>query len=117
MIKDLMINGISYNVDEGVSLIDKATEELDSLTFTISNINQIQLEPFQRVVITFEDNTKRYMLVNTWVEEVASVYGLKTYTINCISETKKLERVQLPNLTITQPLGGTKRKYDRYYKK
>ena len=114
MIKDLTINGISYNVNEGVSLIDKATEELDSLTFTISNINQIQLEPFQRVIVTFVDNTKRYMLVNTWVEEVASIYGLKTYTINCISETKKLERVQLPNLTITQPLGGEKRKYDRY---
>lgn len=120
MIKDVSINYKSYNVDEGVSLIDKATEELDSLTFTISNINQIQLEPFQRVVITFEDNTKRYMLVNTWVEEVASIYGLKTYTINCISETKKLERVQLPNMTITQPLGlanEDKRKYDLYLRR
>ena len=117
MIKDLWINDVSYSVDEGVSLIDKATEELDSLTFTISNINQIQLEPFQNVIIVFDDNTRRHMLVNTWVEEVASIYGLKTYTINCISETKKLERVQLPNMTITQPLGlanEDKRKYDLY---
>lgn len=117
MIKDLWINGVSYNVDEGVSLIDKATEELDSLTFTISNINPIQLEPFQYVMIVFDDDTRRRMLVNTWVEEVASIYGLKTYTINCISETKKLERVQLPNMTITQPLGlanEDKRKYDLY---
>ena len=117
MIKDLWINGVSYNVDEGVSLIDKATEELDSLTFTISNINQIQLEPFQDVNILFDDNTRRHMVVNTWIEEVASIYGLKTYTINCISETKKLERVQLPNMTITQPLGlanEDKRKYDLY---
>lgn len=114
MIKNVIINGISYDVDEGLSLQDKATEELDSMTFSISNISEFRLEPFQKVEITFENDKKKNMIVNTWIEEVASIYGFKRYTINCISETKKLERVQLPNLTITQPLGGTKRKYDRY---
>lgn len=120
MIKSVVINGVSYGIDEGLALQDKATEELDSMTFSISNIQEISLEPFQNVVITFNDDRKRYMLVNTWVEESAGLFGLKRYIINCISETKKLERIQMPNMTITQPLGlaeEDKRKYDTYLRK
>ena len=115
MIKSVKINNIKYNIDDGLSLQDKATEELDSMTFVISNVKPISLEPFQNVEITFANDKKRYMIINTWIEEVATIYGLKRYIINCISETKKLERVQLPNMTITQPLNsGKKRTYDLY---
>ena len=117
MIKNVKINGITYNVEEGVVLNDKATEELDSLTFNIFNTRKLDLEPFQYVKVIFNDNTEKSFVVNTWIDEVATYNGLKNYTINCISETKKLERVAMPNMTITQPLGlsdNEKRKYDIY---
>ena len=117
MIKNVIINGITYYVEEGVVLNDKATEELDSLTFNIFNTRKIDLEPFQDVKVVFKDNTEKSFIVNTWIDEVATYNGLKNYTINCISETKKLERVAMPNMTITQPLGlsdNEKRKYDIY---
>ena len=117
MINSVFINGVKYYVEEGVVLNDKATEELDSLTFNIFNSPKIELEPFQDVRVIFNDNTEKTFIVNTWIDEVATFDGLKNYTINCISETKKLERVTMPNMTITQPLGlgdSDKRKYDIY---
>lgn len=119
MIKKISINGIYYNVENGINYNDKATEELDTLTFNINNAN-LKLKTFDEAVITFTNNTTKTMLVNTWIDEIATYNGLRNYTISCISETKKLERVQLPNLTITQPLGlsnNEKRKYDKYLNK
>lgn len=117
MIDYVIINGTKYNVEDGVNLNDKATEELDTLTFRLTNTQYLQLEPFMDVVVYFKNNTTKSFIVNTWVDEVATFSGLKNYTISCISETKKLERVALPNMTITQPLGlsdANKRKYDLY---
>lgn len=117
MINKVTINKKEYIVDDGVALSDKATEELDTITFSISNVEEIELEPFQNVEVELANGNILYFLVNTWVDEVASFYGLKNYTINCISQTKKLERVVLPNMTITQPLGladSEKRKYTKY---
>jgi hypothetical protein len=117
MINYVTINNIRYYVEDGVTLNDKATEELDTLTFRLTNIQPLQIEPFMDVVVYFKNNTSKSFIVNTWIDEVATFSGLKNYTISCISETKKLERVALPNMTITQPLGLTdanKRTYDIY---
>lgn len=117
MIDYVIINGTKYNVEDGVTLNDKATEELDTLTFRLTNIQPITLEPFMNVMVAFKDDSEKSFIVNTWIDEVATFSGLKNYTISCISETKKLERVAMPNMTITQPLGlsdNDKRKYDIY---
>ena len=118
MIKKVLINDVDYDVQDGLVYKDTATEELDSGVFQILNSPEINLEPMQKVVIEFANGTKKYMLINTWVEENATFdTNLKNYIINYISETKKLERVQMPNTAITQPLGyndENKRKYDLY---
>lgn len=118
MINKISINGIYYNVEDGVAYTDKATEELDTITFNIFNTKPIPIKAYQEVVVYFTNPTRiKTFLVNTWIDEVATYNGLKNYTISCISETKKLERVQLPTTTITQPLGlkeNEKRKYDKY---
>lgn len=116
MINNVKINGVVYEVQDGVSFKDTATEELDSGTIQILNTPDIPLEPMQEVVVTFANGTKKYMVVNTWVEENATFdTNLKNYIISLISETKKLERCIMPNTAITQPLGiEPKRNYLRY---
>lgn len=116
MINNVKINGVDYEVQDGVSFKDTATEELDSGTIQILNTPDIPLEPMQEVVVTFANGTKKYMVVNTWVEENATFdTNLKNYIISLISETKKLERCIMPNTAITQPLGvEPKRNYLRY---
>ena len=116
MIKSVYINNKLYEINNSLPVKDVATEELDSCTIQILNSNKIQLEPMQKVVIEFINGTKKYFIVNTWVEEVATFdTNLKNYIISCSSEAKKLERVQLPTLTITQPLElKIKKKYSHY---
>lgn len=116
MIKSVYINNKLYEINNSLSVKDLATEELDSCTIQILNSNKIQLEPMQKVVIEFANGTRKYFIVNTWVEEVATFdTNLKNYIISCSSEAKKLERVQLPTLTITQPLElNLRKKYSHY---
>lgn len=114
MISYIEINSVKYYPEDGVALNDKATEELDTITFRINNVSELSLEPFMSVKVVLSNYRELFFIVNTWVDEVATYNGLRNYIITCISETKKLERVQLPNMTITQPLNQTKRTYSRY---
>lgn len=116
MVKSVYINNKLYEINNSLPVKDVATEELDSCTLQILNSNKIQLEPMQKVVIEFANGTRKYFIVNTWVEEVATFdTNLKNYIISCSSEAKKLERVQLPTLTITQPLElKIRKKYSHY---
>ena len=116
MVKSVYINNKLYEINNSLPVKDVATEELDSCTLQILNSNKIQLEPMQKVVIEFVNGTRKYFIVNTWVEEVATFdTNLKNYIISCSSEVKKLERIQLPTLTITQPLDASLRKKYSHY--
>lgn len=118
MVKSIYINNRLCYVQDGVAVKELATEELDSCTFQLLNVEELALEPMQRVMVEFVDETRKYFVINTWVEEVATFdTNLKNYIINCISETKKLERCVMPNTAITQPLNideAQKRKYNIY---
>lgn len=116
MIKSVYINNRPHQIADGIAIKETATEELDSCVFQILNTEPISLEPMQKVMIEFEDDTRKYFIINTWVDSPATFdTNLKNYIISCSSETKKLERVQLPNLTITQPLSVEGRKTYYYY--
>lgn len=53
----------------------------------------------------------RHLLVDTFTEErLNPIENLFKYKISLFSETKRLERVQLPNISITQPLNISKRR-------
>lgn len=46
----------------------------------------------------------KHLLVNQFNEEYVNLNGIYKYKIELFSETKKLETVQLPNISVTQPL-------------
>lgn len=102
----LKINGISYDMADGFIYNDKYTEELDSGTITIPFSDKLNLSPFDFVEISDDRFGTKYFVIDTWVEETISFNPLKyNYTINLVSETIKLQKIVLPNITITHPIG------------
>lgn len=52
----------------------------------------------------------RHLLVDQFTENIINLSeGIFAYTIELFSETKRLEKVQLPNISITQPLKYSKK--------
>lgn len=103
---NLKINGIEYDLNDGFVINKKYNEELDNATITIPFSDKLNLSPFDFVEIEDERFGVEYFLVDTWVETTVSFSPLKyNYDINLISETIKLQKVVMPNLTITQPIG------------
>lgn len=109
------INNVEHSITDGFIYKDKYTEELDSAMITIPFSDKLNLSPFDFVELEDERFGKITMLVDTWVEDIVSFYPLKyNYNINLISETIKLQKIVMPNLAITQPIGAEKTKiYDK----
>lgn len=100
------INGVGpYAIDKGWTWIKNYNETLDSAVIKISHISsRIDIQPFDNVQIKNDGNTYVvcYMCVDSYQEVQASLDGpYYNYTINLFSETKKLENIILPNLSIT----------------
>lgn len=93
------------NIKDGVTYIDNYNEELDSATVVLQNVEKQDFEPFDQMILTLQPiGPVHYMLINDFVEnEVEVGSGLYQYTINLVSKTKALERVTLPNISITKP--------------
>lgn len=108
---NLKINGVEYDLNDGFILNKKYNEELDNATITIPFSDKLNLSPFDFVEIEDERFGTEYFLVDTWVETTVSFNPLKyNYDINLISETIKLQKIVMPNLTITHPIGKTPKK-------
>lgn len=117
---NLKINGVEYDLVDGFLFNKIKGEELKSGTITIPFSDKLNLSPFDFVEITDERFGTEYFLIDTWVETTVSFNPLKyNYDINLIDETIKLQKVVMPNLTITQPISKTKKtiskKLDDYY--
>lgn len=121
------INGIEYNnLVQGFNISEEYNETLDSASIILSNIEKMDLRPYDDVYI-YEGEFKGYgdgvelpsfflhFLVDQFTEEMinpsenADEIRYK-YKIDLFSETKKLETIQLPNFSITQPLDINKKK-------
>ena len=121
----------TFNIDDGAVITENYNETLDSATIRISQIpnyvifrgrrvvvNQLlfDLEPYD-VVILHDDNeeprfTDKYMCVDTITKTMENLedYGTTyTFEISLFSETKTLENIPLPNLSITQLADGSHR--------
>lgn len=102
-------NTSAYDLVVGSVFKEELNETLDSGSIIISNVEpsrKLELEPYQYVYIyDTESNFEKYFLVDNFVE---SYVNLDTpyyeYTIALMSETKLLEKIQLPNRTIRNPL-------------
>nr|DAI30464.1 MAG TPA: hypothetical protein [Caudoviricetes sp.] len=127
------INGKQYDILQGATFAEEFNETLDSGSIVISGVEKINdLLPYDDVYIySFKDlnykfkgypfDTKnnpqpkfyKHLLVDQFTEEVLRLgdkrgAGTYKYKIELMSETKKLETIQLPNISITQPIKGTK---------
>lgn len=104
------INNVEHEITDGFILKDKYTEELDSAMMTIPFSDKLDLSPFDFVEIEDDRFGKKYFLIDTWAEDVVSFSPLKyNYNISLISETIKLQKVVMPNLSITQRIDSYKR--------
>ncbi len=117
---NLKINGVEYDLVDGFLFNKIKGEELKSATITIPFSDKLNLSPFDFVEITDERFGTEYFLIDTWVETTVSFNPLKyNYDINLIDETIKLQKVVMPNLKITQPIGKEPKtiykKLEEYY--
>ena len=119
------INGKYYNIAQGATFAEEYNETLDSGTIIIPQIEKIiNLMPFDDVFI-FDSESEfngygpnvempkfyKHLLVDQFTEEIINLEeGIYNYKIELMSETKKLEVIQLPNISITQPLNKDKKK-------
>lgn len=103
-------NTNTYNIAVGSTLIDNFNETLESGKIIISNVlgaNRLALHPFEYVRVFDLENANRgkTMLIDNFVETMVNIAdNIYTYTISLMSETKLLEKIQLPNRTILHSL-------------
>lgn len=134
------INGTQYDILQGATFAEEFNETLDSGSIIINNVQKIKdLMPYDDVYIysftdpnykfkgyPFDENNPRpkfykHLLVDQFTEEVLRLgdkeeEGRYKYKIELMSETKKLETIQLPNISITQPIKGEKNSVYEYAK-
>lgn len=99
------INGVSYTPENGQVFNEEYNEKLDSGVVILDDFSQVDFEPFDLVEVTGDTIYGRRFLADT-VDEDQTSYSPEryTYTITYFSETKGLERITLPNLSITQSM-------------
>lgn len=113
---------IKYECVLNVPYSDEYSETLDSMSVVIKHIDfKLEINPFDVVYIyrgvvkggtilnpTYTDIKWKEMLVDS-VSMLRKRYGKNTYyeyTLKLMSETKWLEKIQLPNRSFTHELGG-----------
>lgn len=102
-------NTSAYELVVGSVFKEELNETLDSGSIIISNVEpnrKLELEPYQYVYIyDTESNFEKYFLVDNFIENYVNLdTPYYEYTIALMSETKLLEKIQLPNRTIRNPL-------------
>lgn len=102
-------NTSAYDLVVGSVFKEELNETLDSGSIIISNVEpsrKLELEPYQYVYIyDTESNFEKYFLVDNFIENYVNLdTPYYEYTIALMSETKLLEKIQLPNRTIRNPL-------------
>ena len=78
-------------------------DELDSASVFLTNIDNIEINPYDMIELTDLKGNKSYYLVASYVKEFATFNEpyKYNYQVNLMSLTKKLETILLPNLAIT----------------
>lgn len=101
------LNGSTIQTKPGLTIHEKLSEDLDTGFMIATNTSALTIEPMDQVVITSGSYTKN-MLVSD-IKRITKRYRSKyNYNIGLISPTIQLQRIVLPNRSITQPLSGTK---------
>ena len=113
-----IINGVEYsNVIQGVVLKDEYNENLDSGSLIIDHVKELSIKPFDIVYLYNSDKSfEKYYCIEVYSRELLNTQeNIYTYRIGLCSTTKLLEKIQLPNLTITAGLNRSVWWYMNYY--
>lgn len=113
---DCFIDNKEISVRDGFTINDEMNEKLDSGTLQfIHDGGEAPIDPFDTVI--FESNpelhtTRKKLLIDVFDSEIENFKDSLDnsdyfYTLNIFSESKMLERITCPNLTITKRPDGT----------
>ena len=101
---EVIINNIHYQIDEGAVYIQNYNEELDSATIRISHLKEeLDIEPFDKVQLISDAFTDvKHMCIDEY-DTIQEGLDNPTYVYNItlVSQTKLLENIILPNISIT----------------
>ncbi len=102
-------NPETYNIVEGSVFVENGNETLDSGTIILAQLkNKIDIEPYDVMIIYSDENSKykineRRMCVDTYTCTQTSLDpAIYKYEITLFSETKLLEGILCPSLSITK---------------
>ena len=119
------IDNVEYDLKDNFTIKDELNETLDSATIQFNTYGQeADFESFDVAQIYDSENriSKKHFLVDSFDPEIHSFGSTLEnsdylYTVTLFSETKQLERITLPNCSVTQPKSGTKKSvYDEIYR-
>ena len=90
------------NVRRGIIRSANLSDELDSTTIILTQVDKLNIQPYDLVELTNEYDELEYWLVaNFHRKNVSFKPPVYDYTIDLMSITKLLETVILPNMTVT----------------
>lgn len=117
-----LINGKKYDVQPTIKGTQILTTDLDTYEFTINNLSEELDLDFGKynglikvdILIPYGSETTQLGIISGFVssyqrENIAYNPNKYRYVIQLVSLTFALQRITLPNLTITQPLGDEKK--------
>lgn len=109
----IKVRGTTYDLKDGFTIKEEFNETLDSATVQFTTYGEeLNKEPFDDVTIFHTDSnvmSDKYFEVDSIVDDIYS-FGDSLdnsdhqYTMSLFSETKELERITCPSLSITQPI-------------
>lgn len=113
----IKINNKEYSVKDAINVKSEYNEQLDSAIIILETKDEeLDIQPYDSVLILENGVQILRMLVDNFIyNEVAlTPYIKREYQINLFSETKALEKITLPDLSITKSLinGRFKSVYD-----
>lgn len=114
-------NGSNIAIKDGAVYTDVLGETLDSGVFVFTNVGKINIKDFQTLIFAGTNIETKTQLVDAYLYDVSS-YGNTNefkYQVNTFSETKELERITLPSVSITQSLDSSVepiKVYDEIYR-
>lgn len=108
-INSITVNGQAVSFKYGLTLTDILSKELNTGVLVIPHTDKLDIEPLDEVVITFEVTKVIRMVVAQINAKAINLEGNKkySYTLGLASTTLKLQRIVLPNKTITNSLDGS----------
>ena len=106
---NITLNGSNIPFKYGIPIVEKLNEDLDTGSLIIPHVEELSIEPLDEIVIT-DDTYTKYMLVSD-IRRTITKFTIPreyNYYLTLISPTIQLQRIVLPNRSVTQPLTGTK---------